>query len=231
MIALFFDTETTGVPDPNNPDFKPAVVQLAAVLQDLENGRILAELNLIANLYPGVDLPQAVVDLHGITHDMTVKYGVDPKLIDINFGKLVKMADVLVAHNIQFDLGIIKDNMPLSHSVIDFKHHFCTMLNNLPIVKVPRGDKPAAYPGMTGVPEDSPFRVPSLITTYKHYFNDEYDGAHDAMADVRACRDVFLAMITAGWFEIIQDPDFKADVIRETAKYGVEAAFPTAGAA
>ena len=41
--------------------------------------------------------------------------------------------------------------------------------------------------GMTG------YKNPSLPRTYRHFFGRDFDGAHDAMADVRACRDVFFA--------------------------------------
>ena len=43
--------------------------------------------------------------------------------------------------------------------------------------------------GMTG------YKRPSLTETYRHFFGRDFDGAHDAMADVRACRDVYFALL------------------------------------
>jgi DNA polymerase III epsilon subunit-like protein len=36
------------------------------------------------------------------------------------------------------------------------------------------------------------FKWPKLEEAYKHYYGEIFSGAHDALVDVRACRDVFL---------------------------------------
>lgn len=38
------------------------------------------------------------------------------------------------------------------------------------------------------------FKSPNLQEAYKHFFGVEFEGAHDAMADVRACKDVFFKL-------------------------------------
>ena len=197
MIALFFDTETTGVKSYRDPGFKPSLVQLGCILQDTETKRVLAEVNLIANQYPDTKIPAGAVAVHGISDDMAHDYGVDPKLIDIVFAELVNKANVLVAHNIAFDIDVITDNMPLSLKAIkDNKKlkEFCTMDNNVMIVKAPLTEKQQAYFTSRGEKPDKPYKVPNLTETYKHYFKEDFIGAHDAMADIRACRDIYFAM-------------------------------------
>jgi len=38
------------------------------------------------------------------------------------------------------------------------------------------------------------YKNPSLQEAYRHLFGRNFVGAHDAMADVRACRDVYFAL-------------------------------------
>lgn len=222
MIALFFDTETTGIKTWQDPDFVPKLVQLGCILQDLDTGRVLAELNLIANQYPmDPPIPQGAINVHGITNEMAANYGIDPKLIDLAFSELLKKADVVVAHNIDYDMDVIHDNMPLSKEVIKYKNTFCTMDGNLYIVKAPLSDKQKAYFSSKGKKPDAPYKVPNLTETHVFYFNEPFVGAHDAMADIRACRDIFLAMIEQEYYQLLDgtiQPTDKLDKLTEEVR-------------
>lgn len=205
MIALFFDTETTGIKRWDNPGFKPALVQLGAILQDLDTGRVLAELNLIANQHPGTKIPAEASNVHGIDDRMADLFGIDPKIVDFVFAKLIDRAELIVAHNTPYDLDIVKDNMPLTHIALQDENidTFDTMASNVYIVKSPLSEKQINYFRSHPEKQDAPYKVPTLIDTYKYYFGESFDGAHDAMADIRACRDIFLEMLAVGWFEIV----------------------------
>jgi DNA polymerase-3 subunit epsilon len=63
----------------------------------------------------------------------------------------------------------------------------CTMLKAIDVVKCPPTEK-MRRAGRTG------FKNPNLAETYRHFFGRDFEGAHDAMADVRACRDVFFEL-------------------------------------
>jgi DNA polymerase-3 subunit epsilon len=187
MIALFFDTETTGIP---SEEFRPRLVQIAGILYDLDTGRVLAEINFIASQYPGNTIPAEVVAIHGIDDNMAAIYGFDPKLIDLVFSEMINKADLLVAHNLEFDLKILKLNMPLSFSDnLGLKNGFCTMIENVDIVKKPK------KPGSNNYDKpEKKYAYPSLADTYRHYFKADIFGAHDAMVDVRACQQIYLEM-------------------------------------
>jgi DNA polymerase-3 subunit epsilon len=193
MIALFFDTETTGVKSWKDPDFVPKLVQIGAILQDTDTKRVLAEINLIID-QNGVHIPEGASNVHGISDELADRFGVSIESVDLIFAQLIRRSQTIIAHNIQYDLEVVKDNLPASWHGLDGIPTFCTMLENLMIVKAPLTDKQRAYFGMKGVPPDSPYKVPSLTQTYKHFFGTEFEGAHDAMADIRACRDIFFAM-------------------------------------
>lgn len=171
--VLFFDTETTGFG-------KARLVQLGAILQDTETGRILSEFNGMV-LTEGVPIPEQAAAVHGITNELADAYGFPMEAVDAIFATMLKSTDLVVAHNIQYDLGIVECNLELSDKLIKTKQQYCTMLNTMDVLKLP---------GRYGQ-----FKWPKLMESYVHYFEQEFDGAHDAMADVRACRDVYFKLV------------------------------------
>jgi len=200
MIALFFDTETTGIKSWSNPSFIPKLVQLGAILQDLDSGRVLAEINVMAKVTD--DIPPGATAVHGITKEMANRFGLPIGNIDENFSLMIAMADLLVAHNTPYDLDIMKDNLPFSFFASEFKTTFDTMRASTDIVKVPHTDKQAAYFRDFPEKKDADFKHPNLTETYKYFFGVPFEGAHDAMADIRACRDIFLELIKRGYYAV-----------------------------
>lgn len=181
MIALFFDTETTGF---KHGDFIPEVVQMGALLQDTDTLRVLAEINLICQVQN--EIPENVAAIHGITTEMSKAYGVPQEVAESMFGLMAMYADQIVAHNLAFDMGILNDRWKVAHAVLAGKTQFCTMRKGTEVIKLPKG----RYHG-----EDfETYKPPKLIEAYRHFFGKDFENAHDAMADVRACRDVYFKL-------------------------------------
>lgn len=176
MIALFFDTETTGFPNPKNP---PEIVQIGAILQDTETMRVVGELNLIVK--PTKPIPQACIDVHGIDDNLAARHGIDPLVADNMFALLAAQADVLVAHNYDFDYNVIRGAWTVSPAILETKAKYCTMKNATNVVGVSKS-------------HGGGFKYPKLIEAHIFFFERGFEGAHDAMADVRACRDVYFAL-------------------------------------
>lgn len=175
MIALFFDTETTGF---KSSKFTPEIVQIGALLQDTETKRVLAELNVI--VAPKNPIPEVVSNIHGITDELAAAYGMEGSGVEAIFALMVRMSDVAVAHNLAFDRGIVQDAWPTASGILAEKSHFCTMQNAKEAVGLP-----GKYGGL---------KNPKLAEAYRHFFGEDFENAHDAMADVRACRDVYFAL-------------------------------------
>lgn len=178
MYKLFFDTETTGF---KTKTHTPRLVQIGAILQNSESGRILAEFNGMV-ITGGFPIPEVVTKIHGIDNELADRHGFPIEGVDQIFAHMVERADTVVAHNIKFDLGIIADNLPESHKMIATKQQFCTMMSSKDIVGIPKkhggGNK-----------------YPKLSDTYKFFFGTELLDAHDAMVDVRACRDIYFKLV------------------------------------
>ncbi len=191
-MYLFFDTETTGLPDykmPAGREGQPRICQLGAIIAD-GNGRVKAEVNLL--LKPeGWVIPEIASAVHGINQADAEKYGLSIKGVMSIFGRLMQKADTIVAHNLRFDLFLLEieaNRTDLSRVSFDFpKNCVCTMNKANGILRLPPTEKMTAC-GMTE------FKKPNLQEAYRHFFGRDFDGAHDAMADVRACRDIFFAM-------------------------------------
>lgn len=177
MIALFFDTETTGF---KSATYTPRLVQLAAVLQDTESKRILGELNMMVHT-DGFPIPSDVAEIHGITNEVADAYGFELALVDTAFTRMLGVADRLVAHNIQFDLGIVNDNLPNAKMSINKLDLFCTMIQSTNLVGIAKSHAGG-------------YKHPKLAEAYRYFFKKDFEGAHDAMVDVRACRDVYFAI-------------------------------------
>lgn len=187
MNYLFFDTETTGFPSGKRPlddPKQPYIVQLAAILTD-EFGAEKMSLNLMLDC--GVEIPKGAYDVHGMDKATLEEFGVQPRIaINMFVGMLLK-ANLLVAHNLRFDLQLIKIAMTRSEfnpEPIDSLAQYCTMEHSTNIVKCP------PTPAMVKAGRNH-FKVPKLQEAYLHFMGEEFEGAHDALADVRACIAVF----------------------------------------
>lgn len=178
-MKLFFDTETTGKADfhaPSDAPHQPHIVQLATLLTD-DAGKEISSLNVIVN--PGVCIPVEASLIHGITDQLALKYGVPLKDALSMFMLLWDKADQLIAHNISFDLKLIK--IASRRTGLDYAaptNHYCTMHNSTKICQIP---------GTRGG-----YKWPKLSEAYRHAFGEDFSGAHNAMDDVRACAKLYF---------------------------------------
>lgn len=184
MIALFFDTETTGIP---REDFTPEIVQIAAIVQDTETRRILHELSLIVT--PTGVIPDEVANLHGITTEFAREVGISQADAHGMFVELIERSEMIVAHNITFDMEMLEINWHGAWIKATEREAFDTMRELTPIMKLPKTGENHFHDSQN--PE---YKAPRLQEAYEYFFGKRFDGAHDAMVDVRACRDVYFAM-------------------------------------
>lgn len=183
-MKLFFDSETTGKADfraPASATHQPRIVQLGALLTS-DEGDEISSINLI--IKPRTfEIPAEASAIHGITTGVAKLVGVEIEDALTVFLCLWNAADTVVAHNKGFDLLMLDieahhwKKLPWDKT----KKQFCTMSAMTPICKLPGnyGD----------------WKWPKLQEAHKHAFGVEFDGAHDAMADVRACAKVYFWLL------------------------------------
>ena len=181
---LFFDTETTGIPNNYNApssDIKnwPRLVQLAWILED-ENGRVLYSGNTIVKP-EGFVIPNDVSKIHGITTQKAIEVGVPLEDVIKEFEFFFNCATYVVGHNIDFDKKIVGAEMIRlgMKDIMDTKKSYCTMQTSIDFCKIP---------GSYG------YKYPKLQELYKRLFGKEFDNAHNAMSDVEATEKCFWEM-------------------------------------
>ena len=186
---LFFDTETTGIPNDykapcTNIDNWPRLIQLGWLLTDAA-GRILSEGNHIVRP-DGFEIPKAASDVHGITTEFALENG--KPLLDVifAFGADLNQADCMVGHNLDYDLHIVgAEYVRLGYDsrIMFARPTLCTMQATIQFCNIPGRFGP---------------KWPKLMELYTKLFGQEFDGAHDAMADIRATKDCFFELLKRG---------------------------------
>lgn len=183
MSALIniFDTETTGMPDWNQPSeagHQPHIVEIASLLCDAA-GNVIDRYQAIVRPNGWEFDPEAVAK-HGITYEQAMDEGI-PEIEALDgFLALHARAGIRVAHNATFDDRIIRIAMSRYHSkelADSFKEtteKYCTCNNS----RAPVGLK----------------KVPTLGEAYKHFFGQDLVEAHRAMPDAEACARIYFAL-------------------------------------
>lgn len=185
-MAMFIDTETSGLPDTHNlrwgvyPDYWK--------LNKYDNARIVQISMLITdNQFKYEDIKDYIIKreefeitndkFHGITNEISDNIGVDFNVVAIDiFYELLKNVTHIVAHNVAFDVGVIKSELhrkKLQYIIdeLDKKTLLCTMKHMKPILKIinPYGN----------------YKNPSLNEIYKFNFKTDVENAHNSLYDVK----------------------------------------------
>lgn len=200
-LALFYDTETTGLPDfkaPSEAAHQPHIVQLAALLVDLDTRQTIQSMDVIVRPH-GWTIPDEVASVHGITTEHAADVGIPERLAVEMFMDLWNNRN-RVAHNEQFDARILRIALmrhqgnifhsPSGKSVPDIWKEGraeCTARMATPICALPPTDKMKAVGRFH-------HKTPNLGEAYRHFTGNDLQNAHSAMADVLACRDVYFAI-------------------------------------
>jgi DNA polymerase III epsilon subunit-like protein len=184
-MLLFFDTETTGLWDFKskwNSEVQPNLVQLAFILTTNE-GIKLGSSSLI--IQPNkFEIPIDASDIHGITTDYALKHGIPLKLALDLFEYFALKADFCISHNFTFDSSMVNVslNRLMRQTFIGREKGYCTMLHSTQICKLPKKNGNAGY------------KWPTLMEAYVYFFDEAFDDAHNAEADVEACKRIYFKL-------------------------------------
>lgn len=195
-LALFYDTETTGLPlfrEPSEDPRQPHLVQLGAQMVDMETRKIIQTIDLIVRPDDWV-IPDEVAEIHGITTEIATGVGIDESLVLATFLDMWKCCEVRIGHNEAFDARLIRIAISRHDSHPDdmaeqWKNgqSECTCNLSTPIVNLPPTEKMLAK-NMRGP------KKANLQEAYKHFHGKEFEGEHSAITDVNACMQVYFAI-------------------------------------
>jgi DNA polymerase-3 subunit epsilon len=113
MKLIIFDTETTGLPkskiiDTISLKLWPYIVQFSYIIYDTELNTILKIKDSIIKIPDTIIITKENSDIHGITNEISKEKGQDINLVIFEFIEDCNNSDLLIAHNMDFDINVLK---------------------------------------------------------------------------------------------------------------------------
>ena len=190
---LFIDSETSGLPNDNWPNYDenywPRLVQLAYAIYD-EDGTKKESRGFLIKPY-GFEISASATKIHGITNEFALNNGLELSQVLREFSEKPEDSKILAGHNINFDLNVVqfeyirrKEQLNLPKKVI------CTMRH-------PRIINYCQLPSRSGYG----YKWPRLCELHKILFDCDFEGAHDALSDVLATAKCYFKLKEMGFFE------------------------------
>jgi len=203
-MYLIFDTETTGLPKHwdapiSDLDNWPRCVQIAWQLHDAMGTCIEHQDYLIRP--EGFNIPYDAEKVHGISTELAQEQGQSLTVVLEKFNEVLDKTRFIVGQNVGFDLKImgaefIREaiaNKLLELPVLDT----CTE-HTAELCKIPGG-------------RYGKFKLPTLTELHDYLFNEPFEEAHNATADVEATTRCFFELIRRKEFtkeELDVQPDY-----------------------
>ncbi len=194
---FFFDCETTGLPQiryfaPEVAGEWPHLVQIAWSRFDARGNAEEARCHIIRP--EGFRIPEDATRIHGISHAHARRVGRPlAEVLDEFLEAAAAPGTVLVAHNLDYDLGVVGAELVRSRRPRDFLDipGICTMKGTTELCRLPRWGGGCGY------------KWPTLEELHEFVFGRSYEGAHDAARDLEACARCFFTLRRQGHFRAI----------------------------
>lgn len=177
---LFFDTETTA-----RSPFEARPVQIAWMVFD-QKGNVLSEHDHIIKPF-GFTIPIETTAIHGITTKMAQKQGEDFETVMDLFVKDWNEAALTVAHNYNYDFTVLNceiERQGYGDGLNGDAPMRCTMQRTTNLCRIP------GYYGK--------YKWPRLEELHQYLFNCDFEGAHNALFDVKATAKCFFELVNRG---------------------------------
>lgn len=189
-MYLFFDTETNGLPkseivNGTKRTVYPRVIQLAWLLLDDDLNEVESFCQLI---YPdgwSIPVDKFWID-NGYSTEKNTLYGVTMPTALYQFANAIDQCHTMVAHNIAFDSPVLASEF----------QRYGISANNKTSAKICTMKATTEYCAISS--NRGGFKWPKLIELHEKLFGVGFDGAHDALEDVRATVRCFIELRRIG---------------------------------
>lgn len=192
-MFLIFDTETTGLPQNYHAPVSdsgnwPRMVQLAWEIHD-KTGRLVEAKSYIVKP-EGFTIPFSAAKVHGISTEKALADGHDLRFVLKEFSRALENCSVVVGHNIEFDLKIAGAEFYRTaiEDQLKTKNKICTMESSTLFCALPGG-------------KGGKYKWPNLTELHNKLFEEDFQEAHNASADVAATARCFLELIRLGIYD------------------------------
>lgn len=206
MSILVFDTETSGLLPKGkflvneNLHLFPRTVQFSWIIFDQQQNKIIKIQDYIIKLPTNFQLSEESIKIHGITNEISQMKGVDINIVIDEFIVDFQKANLVVAHNIDFDLKIIRaDIMRLITScennllskykkfINELKNStklYCTMEESIDLCDI-------KLKNASGIEYK---KFPKLVELHDKLFQTRPNNLHNSLNDVLVCLRCFYKM-------------------------------------
>ncbi|MBI3136834.1 MAG: DNA polymerase III subunit alpha [Bacteroidetes bacterium] len=194
-MYLIFDTETTGLPKSWNAPITdtgnwPRCVQIAWQLHD-EWGQLVEHRDFLVKP-DGYNIPYDAEKVHGISTELAQTAGISLADVLNEFNAVLRKTKFVVGQNLGFDLNIV--GCEFHRMGIE------TTLGQIPVLDTCT-EKTAdlcQLPGGRG----GKFKLPTLTELHSKLFDQPFEEAHNATADVEATSRCFFELVRTGGFTV-----------------------------
>jgi len=210
MKILIFDTETTGLPkskiiSPYNLNEWPYIVQFSFIVYDSSLNIITEMYDKIIKLPENIIIPQEAINIHKVTNEMSQSSKTTLQDALKEFFYNLKMVDMLVGHNIEFDTNVLRvELMRLIHHddeirddtkllkkykenlflLQTFENTFCTLKETIQFCNIQAFNK-------LGRPY---IKYPKLSELHEKLFHTTPNSLHNSIVDVLVTLRCFVKM-------------------------------------
>jgi DNA polymerase III epsilon subunit-like protein len=203
MRVLIFDTETTGLPrtkvlDGGNLNLWPYIVQFSYVILDISLNELIKVKDAIVKIPFDIAIPEETTKIHGITNEITKEKGIPIEIIMDEFFTDILDIDLIVAHNLNFDLNmvkcellrLVKNNSNLTkynfyfNEINNFKKMYCTMQESIDLCNIEARYKNG----------NKYIKFPKLVELYEKLFKTTPTKLHNSLNDVAVCTRCFMKL-------------------------------------
>lgn len=194
--VLYFDTETTGVPERTakwDVDFMeyPHIVQIAWIFDGREESHIIRP--------NGWEIPQEAIDVHGITTEYALEHGEPFASVVDMFIQDCRIAGLICGHNIHFDTGIVKANILRELG----REYYEAQNVEMALYKGKRIDTMrSSMKWVDARMANGRLKFPNLSELFSRCFPGGTFNAHDALEDTRAVKLCLPVLVGMGLVEL-----------------------------
>ena len=194
-MYLIFDTETTGLPKRwdapvSDTDNWPRCVQIAWQLHG-EMGELLEHKDFLV-IPDNYEIPYDAEKIHGISTELAMDQGAPLDEVLEEFNQVLSKTQYIVGQNVGFDINIMGAELYRSGTE--------SVLSSLPVLDTctEHTAELCKIPGGRG----GKFKLPTLTELHQFLFEDAFNEAHNATADVEATARCFLELIRTNEFTV-----------------------------
>ncbi len=196
-MYLIFDTETTGLPKRwdapyTDTDNWPRVVQIAWQLHDAMGNIVDHQDYLISP--DGYDIPYDAERIHGISTALAQKEGLPLREVLEKFSDALEMTNFVVGQNLKFDLNVTGAEF--------VRTKIANQLQKLPVLDTCT-EHTAQLCQLPGG-RYGKFKLPTLSELHEFLFQQSFNEAHNATADVEATTRCFFELVRLQQYTVAQ---------------------------